>query len=168
MIKVQLTEDEMILAHITGIKRQWAHRDPVTGKRFSTHRFNAQDPAFTGDIKGCLVECAVAKYYGVRWNNETWHLKDHADNKSQADVGDRFEVRRSRTMQGELTIRNTDADNKIAVLGCADPVDENFVYLLGAISIKEARERFNPVENTNIYIQIKDLYPVEDFLLVNA
>ena len=168
METVKLTEEEMILAYTTGIKRQWAHRDPKTGKRFSTHRFVAHDTAFTGDIKGCLVECAVAKYYGTRWNNETWNLKDHDKNKDYPDVEPHFEVRRSRSMRGELTIRNTDADHKIAVLGCVDLDDENFVHLLGGMAVKEARERFAPHESGNTYVELKDLYPVERFSLVNA
>ena len=160
MVTIQLTEEEMILAYTTGIHRQFAHRDPVTGKRFSTHRFTAYDSDFTGDIKGCLVELAVAKYFGIEWNNETWNLKDHTENKSQADVGDKFEVRRARSLKGELTIRNTDASHKIAVLGCVDEQSENFVYLLGSISVLDARERFEPDAKGNVYVpqsELKDL-----------
>ena len=162
MVTVQLTEEEMILAYTTGIHRQFAHRDPVTGKRFSTHRFTAYDSDFTGDIKGCLVELAVSKYFGVEWNNETWNLKDHAENKSQADVGDKFEVRRARSLKGELTIRNTDANHKIAILGCVDEQSENFVYLLGSISVSDARERFEPDAKGNIYVPQSDLEDLKE------
>jgi len=168
MITIRLTEEEMILAYTTGIKRQFAHRDPITGKRFSTHRFTAYDSDFNGDIKGCLVECAVAKYYDVVWNNETWNLKDHAENKGQADVGDRYEVRRTRSLKGELTIRNTDAEHKIAVLGHVDEQSECFVNLIGAISVKEAREKYEADEKGNVYVPGSALYPVEDFILENA
>lgn len=167
MVTVQLTEEEMILAYTTGIKRQFAHRDPVTGKRFSTHRFTAYDSDFNGDIKGCLVELAVAKYFGVEWNNDTWNLKDHAENKGQADVGDKFEVRRARSLKGELTIRDTDADHKIAVLGCVDEQSENFVYLLGSIPVSKARAKFEQDAKGNIYVSQSELQNVKDFL-VNA
>lgn len=165
MVTVQLNEEEMILAFTTGIKRQFAHRDPITGKRFSTHRFTAYDSDFMGDIKGCIVECAVAKYFGIEWNNETWNLKDHDLNKSQADVGDRFEVRRVRSFKGELTIRDTDADHKIAIMGHVDEQSENFVYLLGAIPVSEAREKFVQDERGNIYVPQTSLYKVEEFLI---
>jgi hypothetical protein len=165
---VQLTEEEMILAFSTGIKRQFAHRDPITGKRFSTHRFVAHDSDFMGDIKGCLVELAVAKYYGVQWNNETWNLKDHNANKGQADVGDRFEVRRARSPKGELTIRNTDAEHKIAILGYVDEASENFVHLLGAYPVEDAIKNYTQDGKGNRYIPIQSLLPVKDFALENA
>lgn len=165
MVTVQLNEEEMILAFTTGIKRQFAHRDPITGKRFSTHRFTAYDSDFIGDIKGCIVECAVSKYFGVIWNNDTWNLKDHNLNKSQADVGDRFEVRRVRSLKGELTIRDTDAEHKIAIMGCVDEQSENFVHLIGAISVSEAREKFKQDERGNIYVPQSYLYNVEEFLI---
>lgn len=168
MITIRLTEEEMITAYTTGIKRQFAHRDPKTGKRFSTHRFVAYDSDFDGDIKGCLVEMAVAKYYGVEWNNQTWDLKDHAENKGQADVGDCFEVRRARSLRGELTIRNTDADSKVAVLGHVDEQSECFIDLLGFITVREAREKYEPDAKGNIYVPASALYPVEDFSLENA
>jgi len=165
MTTVQLTEEEMILAYTTGIKRQFAHRDPITGKRFSTHRFTAYDSDFNGDIKGCLVELAVAKYFDVEWNNDTWNLKDHAENKGQADVGDKFEVRRARSLKGELTIRDTDADHKIAVLGCVDEQSENFIYLLGCIPISEAREQFKPDVKGNIYVPQSSLLKLKEVVI---
>lgn len=165
METVQLTQEEMLLAYTTGIRRQWAHRDPVTGKRFSTHRFTAYDSDFDGDIKGCLVECAVAKYYGTTWNNETWNLKDHGDNKDQPDVEPYFEVRRARSIKGELTIRNTDANYKVAVLGCVDSQSENTVYLLGAISVAEARENYKPDAKGNLYVPSSKLISLAQFTL---
>lgn len=165
---VQLNEEEMILAFTTGIKRQFAHRDPVTGKRYSTHRFVAYDSDFFGDIKGCIVECAVAKYYGTKWNNETWNLENHGDNKDQPDVEPHFEVRRARSANGELTIRNTDAEHKVAVLGFVDNQSENMVALLGAYPVAEAKEKFKEDGKGNIYIPVAQLYPVKDFVLENA
>lgn len=168
MVTVQLTEEEMILAYTTGIKRQFAHRDPITGKRFSTHRFTAYDSDFTGDIKGCLVECAVSKYYGTKWNNDTWNLKNHLDNKDYPDVEPHFEVRRARSTKGELTVRTTDAEHKVAILGCVDEQSENFVYLLGAISVKEVLNVFKADARGNLYVPQESLYHPDKFTLIEV
>lgn len=165
MVTVQLNEEEMIRAFTTGIKRQFAHRDPVTGKRFSTHRFTAYDSDFIGDIKGCIVECAVAKYYGTTWNSETWKLEDHNKNKGEADVAPNFEVRRSRTLQGELTVRSTDLDFKIAILGYVDSQSENMVTLMGAMPIKYVKEHYSSDAKGNYYVPSKDLFKVEEYQL---
>jgi len=166
---VKLTETQMIRAYTAGIKRQWRHRDPITGERFSTHRFTAYDTAFDGDIKGCLVECAVATYYGTQWNSEDWDLAEHSEHKGLPDVEPYFEVRRARTTKGQLTIRNTDAINKVAVLGCVDEKNENIVYLLGAIKIRDAREGvFEQDDNGNVYVPQSLLHTVAEFAPVHA
>jgi len=165
---IKLTQEEMIRAYTAGIKRQWRHRDPVTGERFSTHRFVAYDTAFQGDIKGCLVEMAVSKYFGTRWNSEDWDLSTHSEHKDMPDVEPHFEVRRCRSLKGELTIRDTDAHHKVAVLGCVDTDEENTVYLLGAIPVAEARKIAIPTKDGNVYVSQDQLHPVKDFVLENA
>jgi hypothetical protein len=173
---IKLTEEQMIRAFTAGIKRQSRHRDPITGERGSTHRFVPHDPAFIGDIYGCLIEMAVSVYFGTTWNSEDWDLKEHSQHKSTSDVEPHFEVRRARSIKGELTIRNTDADHKVAVLGTLGTEivsgkefpRENLVILLGAITVEEARQKFKPSENGNVYVPVSALYPVKDFVLTNA
>lgn len=162
---VKLNREQHLMAFQRGLERQWEHRTDA-GERFGTvHKFETYQNDFLADVAGCSAELAVATYYGAKWNDEAWSIKDHKAHTHQPDVEPHFEVRRIIQRNGLLTIRNSDADYKVAILAFVEYPENRVVHLYGGMPVAEARKRFQPNDKGNIYVEQQYLYPLDHFAL---
>jgi hypothetical protein len=163
---IKLNQEQHLLAFQKGLERQWEHRT-ADGERFGTiHKMVTHQNEFLADVAGCSAELAVSIYYGTKWNSDAWNIRDHKKHILQPDVEPYFEVRRVIRRNGDLTIRKSDADYKVAILAFVEYPENRTVTLYGGMSIKEARQRYTPDSKGNITVPQADLYPLDNFIPV--
>jgi len=139
--EVWLTREEYKHALDIGFERSIKHRE-ANGERVGTKfRTGRQLPDIAGDMLGAVAECAVAKFYGTKWNDKYWELSEHNNNRKAPDVEPYFEVRRVNEIDGQLSIRGDDEITKTAILAYVDYQNSQKVVLLGGIEIATAREK---------------------------
>lgn len=164
-IVIKLNREQHMLVFQRGLERQWAHRDDNGVRVGTVHKFETFQNDFLADVAGAAAECAVAEYYGTRWNSETWNLSEHKHHTVAPDVEPHFEVRRVIQRSGELTIRWSDLDYKIAILTFVEYPENRSVHIYGGMSVKEARERYQADEKGNVYVPKEDLYHPDTFVV---
>jgi hypothetical protein len=163
--EVFLTRAELRHAMNVALDRAFKHRYENGERKGTTYRTGRKLPDIIGEMLGTVAECAVAKYYGTKWNDVPWDLSEHKLHTKAPDVEPNFEVRRVNSEDGYLSIRGDDEKSKVAVLAYVHDDNPQHISILGAIQIEEAMDRSIPASQATpsdyfTYSQSTDSYLV--------
>ncbi|NDD53451.1 hypothetical protein EBZ39_06175 [bacterium] len=98
----------------------------------------------TAQVAACVAELAVARFVNQFWSGHAWHLSEHSQYKTLADVGENIEVRRLRTKES-AAVRRHQLGKKL-ILFVAKPIlpELREVIIYGCRDYDEAWELGTP------------------------
>lgn len=142
-MEITLTKWEYDWASHVGIQRMLARIDSPNAKHYSDD--DRRQIELLATIASACCEMAVAKCYNRFWSGHYWDARDHASNKSLADVGQAIEVRRVRKAGGPFAVRLPEVrEKKMMVAAYAHDPDFRTVTVYGSIAADVAWELSEP------------------------